>query len=290
MSNNDATFQWGSAHCGTSALVMDSPHSGTQYPADFGFACQLPALRQAQDTHVERLFGFAPQLNAAWVEAYFPRSYLDANRSCEEIDPGLLDAPWPGPLTGGAKVRLGKGLVWRLTDDGLPIYDRLLSVAEVQRRIDRCWVPYHTALATAIDAAHQRHGHVLHINCHSMPSTAGATATEFPGEEHPDFVLGNRDDTSSSAALLECLRSSLAAHGYSVAKNHPYKGVELVRRYSKPAEGRHSIQLEVNRRLYMNEQTLEPHEGFDAIRQHLLEALAVLVQCAKEEANSLPKQ
>lgn len=254
---------------GSTPLVLDSPHSGTDYPDDFGHACDLATLRQAEDTHVEKLYAFAPALGVAWVEAHFPRSYLDANRNTTEIDPELLDAPWPGPLEGGAKVRLGKGLVWRLTDNGQPIYARQLSVAEVQSRIARCWVPYHAAVAAAIEAAQARHGHCIHINCHSMPAVASSHATDFPGLEHADFVVGNRDDTSASAALARLVGEHLQQRGHSVSWNHPYKGVELVRRHGQPSQQRHSIQLEVNRRLYMDEATLAMHSGFAALQATL---------------------
>ena len=168
-----------------------------------------------------------------------------------------------------SKVRLGKGLIWRSTDGGLPIYQRCLSVGEVQDRIERCWVPYHAAVAQAIDAAHARHGYSVHINCHSMPAVASSHATEFPGEAHADFVVGNRDHSTSSPALAEQICEHLRALGYSVALNHPYKGVELVRRYSHPASQRHSVQLEINRKLYMDETTLAPNEGFAPLREHL---------------------
>jgi N-formylglutamate deformylase len=258
-------------------LVLDSPHSGVVYPADFDFACDLAVLRRAEDTHVEKLYAFAAELGTAWIEAHFPRSYLDANRNATEIDAGMLNAAWPGELDAGAKVKLGKGLIWRLTDEGLPIYQRFLSVAEVQNRIDRCWRPYHAAVEVAINTAHAAHGKVVHINCHSMPSVAAAAATEFPGEAHPDFVLGNRDNTTSSPELLETIRSVLAAKGYSVALNHPYKGVELVRRYSNPAQNRHSVQVEINRKLYMNEQTLEIHSGFAKLQADLHDMVAALL-------------
>ena len=131
---------------GHTPLVLDSPHSGTQYPDDFAHACDPLLLRRAEDTHVERLYDFAPALGVAWVEALFPRSYLDANRDVTEVDVDMLDGPWAGPVATDArvlsKVRLGKGLIWRMTDDGRPIYTRQLGVAEVQSRIDRCWAPY----------------------------------------------------------------------------------------------------------------------------------------------------
>ena len=260
-------------HSGTSALVLDSPHSGTQYPADFLFSCDALALRRAEDTHVDKLYDFAPSLGIHWVEAYFPRSYLDANRNTTEIDETLLDAPWPGAIETDAiamsKIRLGKGLIWRSTDDGLPIYSRRLSVAEVQARVVNCWQPYHAAIQSAIDAAHAQHGYSVHINCHSMPAIASSNATDFPGEAHADFVVGDRDGTTANPALSKLVCDHLHSLGYSVAYNHPYKGVELVRRYSNPAAQRHSIQLEINRKLYMDEETLDITPGFAALKANL---------------------
>jgi N-formylglutamate deformylase len=259
---------------GHTPLVLDSPHSGTAYPEDFRPVCDLATLRRAEDTHVEKLYAFAPAMGAAWIEAHFPRSYLDANRDTAELDTALLDGPWTEPLSADprvlAKVRLGKGLVWKLTDEGLPIYDRLLTADEVRHRIDSCWRPYHAAVAQAIDAAHARHGYSIHINCHSMPAIAGSHATDFPGLAHADFVIGDRDGSSADPALSQKLCEHLRARGYSVDYNHPYKGVELVRRHGRPAENRHSIQVEINRRLYMDEATLALDEaGAARLGEHL---------------------
>lgn len=267
---------------GSNALVLDSPHSGTAYPDDFGFACDYATLRRAEDTHVEKLYDFAPALGAAWVEALFPRSYLDANRNTTELDVSLLDGPWPDAIASDAallaKVRLGKGLIWRSTDEGVPLYARQLSVAEVQSRIARCWQPYHAAVKSAIDAAHARHGFSTHINCHSMPAVSSRYGTDFPGLVHADFVVGNRDETSSSAALGQFICSQLRALGFDVAYNHPYKGVELVRRYSDPGAQRHSVQIEINRRLYMDEGTLQMHAGFAPLKASLHSLVQTLAQ------------
>ncbi len=267
---------------GQTPLVLDSPHSGTDYPDDFRPACALPALRGAEDTHVEKLYDFAPALGVAWVEAHFPRSYLDANRNTTELDVSLLDGHWPHPVETDpailSKVRLGKGLIWRHTDEGLPIYDRQLPVAEVQARIDNCWQPYHAAVREAIDAAHARHGYSLHINCHSMPSVSGAHSTDFPGLVHADFVIGTRDDTSASAAVGALVTGHLRGLGYHVEYNHPYKGVELVRRYGDPVRHRHSVQVEINRRLYMDEQTLELTPGYENLKAGLRSLVEKLLE------------
>jgi len=267
---------------GSTPLVFDSPHSGTRYPQDFNFTCDLATLRRAEDTHVEKLYDFAPELGIAWVEALFPRSYLDANRSEREIDVSMLDGEWPHPLETDpvvlSKVRLGKGLVWKYTDDGVPLYERQLTVAEVERRIDRCWRPYHAAVAQAIDAAHARHGWNVHLNCHSMPAIAASHATEFPGLAHADFVLGDRDGTTASPRLAALVSDFLRGRGYTVAINHPYKGVELVRRYGVPAAGRHSLQVEINRKLYMDETTLALEPGSERLRRDLRELATELLR------------
>jgi N-formylglutamate deformylase len=159
----------------------------------------------------------------------------------------MIEGDWPLPVTTDQvvlqKVRLGKGLIWKFTDEGVPIYDRQLPAAELLQRIERCWKPYHAAVERAIDAAHVRHGYSIHINCHSMPSVAASHATLHPGLVHADFVIGDRDGSTSSPALSERICAFLRERGYS--------------RYGKPAEHRHSIQIEINRKLYMNEQTLD---------------------------------
>src|SRR6218665_2634332 len=153
-------MSWISQTPGSTPLILDSPHSGTRYPADFRHIVDLATLRRAEDTHVEKLYDFAPALGVAWIEAHFPRSYLDANRNTTEVDTTLLDGPWPLDVATDpvvlSKERLGKGLIWRATDEGLPVYERQLGVDEVLARIRNCWEPYPAAVAQAVEAAHAR--------------------------------------------------------------------------------------------------------------------------------------
>jgi N-formylglutamate deformylase len=111
-----------------------------------------------------------------------------------------------------------------------------------------------------------------------MPAVAASHATDFPGLVHADFVIGDRDGSTADPALSQQLCAHLRALGYSVDYNHPYKGVELVRRYGKPAERRHSIQVEINRKLYMDEQTLAPNEaGFARLQADLRSLVEMLL-------------
>ena len=103
-------------------IVVDSPHSGTDYPADFGSVLQGLALRQGEDTWVHELYASAPAHGATLIAAEFPRAYIDPNRSLTDIDALLLDEPWPGPVSPSRKTELGVGLVWRLMS-GQPLAD-----------------------------------------------------------------------------------------------------------------------------------------------------------------------
>ena len=179
-------------------LVLDSPHSGEHYPDDFYHAPPRDVVRQAEDTHVARLYSFAPKFGATLIEAMFPRAF---------------------------------GAVW-------------------------------------------------HIDCHSM-AAVGDAYSDDAGRPRKDFVLGDRDGTTCAPAFTALVAQTLAGLGYSVSINDPYKGVEIVRRYGGPNERRHSLQIEINRRLYMDEATLEPTVGYkklEADLERLLAAVSAYVQ------------
>jgi N-formylglutamate amidohydrolase len=259
-------------------LVLDSPHSGTCMPADFGSALPDSALRDGEDCFIDQLYLPAAERGIPLLAAQFPRTYLDPNRHAGDIDTDLLDAPWPDALVPSGKARIGKALVWRTLDDGRPIYDRKLTVAELRQRIARFHTPYHAALRRLLHAAHARHGQVFHINCHSMNAVSGKMGEGGAGQRRADVVLGDRDGTTCAPAFTAFVRDHLSALGYEVKVNDPFKGVELVRAFADPATGFHSLQLEVNKRLYMDEATLQKHDGFARLQADLmglLEAVAV---------------
>ena len=261
-------------------LVFDSPHSGQHYPADFGFSCDMAQLRMAEDTDIDDLYDFAPALGATLVCAEFPRSYLDPNRRVEDMDTTLIDGRWPHPVDQSPKTQSGIGLIWRSLGDMSPIYSRKLSVAEVTQRIDQCHAPYWAAVSSAIDSAHVQHGRVLHINCHSMPAVAGRSSWVKLGTQFADVVLGNRDGSTCSPAFTTMLAEAFRHEGLSVVINDPYKGVELVKRFGRPAENRHSIQVELNRKLYMIEATRERTANYGALKAALTRVMGKVAQFA----------
>jgi N-formylglutamate deformylase len=268
-------------------LVCDSPHSGTHYPDDFGHAIPRAALRWAEDTHVERLWSAAPTLGATMIQAHFPRSYVDVNRGLHDLDATMLDAPWPADagvaLAPSARTcELGMGLVWRQTPARAPIYARKLGVDEVRRRLEQCWQPYHAALHRACDQAWQRWGACWHLNLHSMPSNAYERLGLAVSRPLADFVLGDLRGQSCSPEFTETVRRVITDHGYRVAVNDPNQGQELVRLHGRPAQRRHSLQIEVNRALYMDEATREPGIGFEALQADISSMLLEVCRFVRE--------
>jgi N-formylglutamate amidohydrolase len=255
------------------ALVCDSPHSGVRYPEDFRPALAFEQLRAGEDTDVHVLWDALPAVGATLLAAEFPRSYVDPNRDVEDIDPEMLDAPWPGPVNAGEKTRLGIGLIWR--DAGhsgrKPIYDRKLTVAEVQARIDD---------------AYQRFGAVWHLNLHSMPANSYEGLQIRTDKRLADFVLGNRDGTTCDPGFTDLVADALRRRGYSVALNDPFKGVALIARLGRPAERRNSLQVEVHRGLYMDEPTRARSAGFEPLRRALGEVAGELAAYVRAQTGN----
>jgi len=261
------------AATGARPLVVDSPHSGRAYPGDFGHAAPLALLRRAEDAFVDDLFEDAPRHGAGFLKALFPRSYIDPNRHEGEIDEAMLAEFWPHRLEPSERTEMGLGLIRRLIKGNVQIYDRLLTVAEIEGRIAGYHRPYHDELEAMLGEAHARFGAVWHVNAHSMKALGRKRGQPIPRD---DFVLGDLEGESCDPDFTEFVAEQLRGFGYTVRLNHPFKGAELVKRFGRPQEGRHSLQIEVNRGLYMDEDRIEKTPGFDALKRDIDRLLAAI--------------
>jgi len=261
-------------------LFFDSPHSGSTYPADYDFILPLIHLRQAEDTYIEDLYEQAPNFGATLIDAQFPRSYIDVNRNELDFVPTDLADDWPGKLDPGPKAEVGTGLAWVRLFGSTDIYESKITTAQLQHRIDTYWKPYHDAISKTYEYLHSTFGCVYHVNCHSMPSVGNPKSVDGP-VDRPDFILGDRDGSTCEASFTQTVKEYLEQKGYTVTINYPFKGVELVRRYSDPTNYRHSLQIEINRRLYMNEITLEKIGGYNDLKTSITGLIKILADYAK---------
>ena len=238
-------------------LVCDSPHSGTDYPSDFGHAVATEDLRRSEDTHVQWLWDAVPGVGGTLVHATFPRSYIDPNRHERDINPAMLADAWRGATAPTERtLELGMGLVPSHTPTRLPIYARRLASHEITHRIAHYYRPYRQALAQALHTA-GAHGPRWHLNLHSMPSNAYERLGRVAPGPLADVVLGDLHGVSCSNGFTALVAEAFRQRGYRVAINDPYAGQDLLREFGAPSRGHESLQIEINRALYLNEQTRE---------------------------------
>jgi N-formylglutamate deformylase len=264
-------------------IVVESPHSGMEFPPDFRPAAPYGSIQTTWDAFVEELWGDAPAAGATLLRATFPRAYVDVNRAEDDIDETLLSEPWPVALTPTDYTKRGMGLIRRNALPDVPMYDRKLSVAEVQGRIASYYRPYREAVRHEIDAAHARSGIVFHVDCHSMKSRGNAMNIDS-GAARPDLVISDRHGTTADSAHTVWACDWFRARGFSVQMNVPYQGGDLVRSFGSPSDGRHSIQIEINRGIYMDESALTRGPRFAEIRQHCADFVRDLAERAAAAA------
>ena len=281
----DAVFRLALPASESAPVVFDSPHSGFEFPDDFRPAASLAALRTTWDAHVDGLLADAPAMGIPLLAAGFPRAYIDVNRAVDDLDPALLAGVWDGALAPTDYSRRGMGLVRRLALPDVPMYDAPLDPSAVRARIERWYRPYRARLATLLDETTRTHGTVWHLDWHSMKSRGNAMNVDA-GARRPDLVVSDRRGTTATPGLVDRIAAWFAARGYDVRCNDPYQGGDLVRTFGAPAQGRSSVQVEINRALYMDEASTEPHDGFAALRTDLCafaEAVADWARAAAEE-------
>ena len=217
-------------------LVVASPHSGSDYPAEFVAASRLDplSLRRSEDAFVDEIFADAPRLGAPMLAARFPRAYLDVNREAWELDPAMFADTLPNFVNiRSPRVRMGLGTIARVVASGEEIYSTKLFFAEAQERIEALYRPYHAALSRLVEDTASDFGFCLVVDCHSMPSSANGNA----GREGADIVLGDCHGAACAPRIVETARRYLARRGYSVALNAPYAGGFTTGHYGRPRRG-----------------------------------------------------
>lgn len=256
----------------TKPVIFNSPHSGAVYPERFLKLSRLDPLtiRASEDMDVNKLFKAAPQMGAVLQQANFPRAYLDVNREPYELDERMFFAPLP-PFanTGSTRVSGGLGTIARIVAENRDIYASKLDPEDALTRIELIYRPYHDSLRHLLARTHSRFGHALLIDCHSMPSHQSGKTSDADAETRPDMIVGDRYGTSCRSELIDHAVALLRQAGFAVSKNRPYAGGFITEHYGRPQRGLNAFQIEINRRLYMDEATLQRHAGFDALQQSL---------------------
>lgn len=260
-------------------FVFSSPHSGRFYPQSFLDASRLDprAIRSSEDMMVDALFADAIDLGAPLIRAVYPRAFLDVNREPFELDPKMFTGRVP-PFANIRSLRVagGLGTIPRIVCDAQDIYRDPMPIETALDRIDSVYKPYHDALRQLLAQTHVGFGKACLIDCHSMPSAMRAGH----GRLRPDIVLGDRFGISCAGELTEAAAQCLRDMGYTVCRNKPYAGGFITEHYGRPSRGLHALQIEINRALYMDEQNLELHDGFERLRSDMSCLIETLIRAS----------
>ncbi|WP_299845621.1 N-formylglutamate amidohydrolase [uncultured Roseovarius sp.] len=270
----------------TTSVVFASPHSGRDYPWSFIRRINLNehTVRSSEDAFVDQLFDRAPKFGAPFLKAGAPRAFVDLNRSAEELDPALIEG---APRLGhNPRVASGLGVVPRVVANGKAIYSGKISMAEAEARIETYWRPYHEALQTQLDQAHLMFGQAILIDCHSMPHEAMDSVARS-GIRRPEIVLGDRFGAAADEAIVDRVEQAFRDAGLVVTRNTPFAGAYITQHYGRPLRGRHAIQVEIDRALYMNEQMIRPNSNFASFRDLLAGVIADIAEIGRPAEQSL---
>lgn len=267
----------------SSAAVFSSPHSGREYPKALLERSRLDALaiRSSEDAFVDRLFAPAVRAGAPLLAARVPRAYVDLNRGQEELDPAVISGVRATGLN--PRVAAGLGVIPRIVAEGQPIYNGKISREEADRRIAVFHRPYHQALEGLMRMAASTFGHAVVFDCHSMPTDALRAAPRVRGQR-ADIVLGDRFGASAGRDYMAAARAAFVSAGFTVAANAPFAGGHITQRYGLPSRGRHAIQIEIDRGLYLDAKAMAPGRGYDDFARALAQVIPVLASIGQISA------
>lgn len=237
---------------------------------------------------MEEIFLGATKLGAPLLHALFPRAYVDPNREPYELDPAMFEEGLPNYVNSRSpRVSAGLGTIARVVANGAEIYRGPLSLAEALARIERHYWPYHAALKDLVEETRAAFGCCILLDCHSMPSSndinPDSDGKRPRGPKSLDFVLGNCHGTSCAPLITDCVAATLERLGYSVGRNVPYSGGFVTRHYGRPEAGLHSLQIEINRALYMDEEAITRKAELRFLAEQMNEVLRALGEIPPEK-------
>ena len=260
-------------------IVVTSPHSGRYYPENFLQASRLSAhdLRQSEDMYVDDLFGDAPNFGVLMISARYPRSFVDLNRSPNEIDPDLVADDLPVHREQSLpRVQAGLGTIPRIVAEDTPIYEDKLALADIRQRLQDIYHPFHSNLEAEISTLRDDYGATLLVDAHSMPSLATRNTAPRNRSAQIDIVLGTCHGRSCSDRVTDFISQYFRRSGYTIALNRPYAGGYITSHFGRPSDRNHAVQIEINRALYMNEASYEKSPNFESLKTDLTGLIAAL--------------
>ncbi|ATG46974.1 N-formylglutamate deformylase [Celeribacter ethanolicus] len=258
--------------CGSTPLLLNVPHAGTQVPDSLRAALTPGALDLSDtDWHMDRIARDLLPEGASLMVANVTRYAVDLNRPSDDK-----------PLYAGATT----GLMSTITFDGVPLYrpGAEPDAAEQAERIAAWWTPYHAALAAEIARIKAAHGYCVMLDMHSIRSQVPRL---FEGRL-PDLNLGTNSGAACAPGLSDAAFAALQASEYSAVRDGRFKGGYITRHYGQPEQNVHALQIEIAQECYMQEETPWSYipERADRLKETLARLIAVMADFHPETEQS----
>ncbi len=267
----------------STCVVFASPHSGRVYPQAFLKASVLDdrAIRSSEDAFVDQLLECVPDLGAPLLVATAPRAFLDLNRGADELDPAVVQGAQV--YAHNPRVVSGLGVIPRVVAGGRAIYRGKIPMAEARIRIRDLWHPYHNRLQGLLDESRQMFGQAILIDVHSMPHEAMEAIAARAGRR-PEIVIGDRYGAAASSRIVDQVEAAFVAGGFRIARNAPFAGAYIAQTYGRPVINQHAVQIEMDRRLYMDEAEISPSGEFLGFKATLCKVWAEIADIGRNQA------
>ncbi|TDR22737.1 N-formylglutamate amidohydrolase [Marinicella litoralis] len=220
-----------------SPLVISVPHDGALIPSDV-LSVMNPAVLDSTDRDylIGEVFDFE-DLAYSKIKANYSRHVIDLNR----------------PADGKALYhnQAETALCPSSTFDFQSIYQagHEPGQAEIDRRIELYWQPYHDQLTELIQSAKEQFGFCVLIDAHSIDDEV----PRFFEGQLPDINVGTFDGRSCEKPLEDMVLTELAGqNNFTFVSNGRFKGGFITRHYGHPEKHIHAIQLEHAKGSYLD--------------------------------------
>lgn len=224
-----------------SPIVISIPHCGMEFPEEV-----LPQYRDPEmlrfpddtDFFVDRLYEFAMEMNITIISSVYSRWLIDLNRP-----------PDNSPLYRDGRSLTALCPVTSFAGQELYREESIPDQKEIDRRIRLYYEPYHDMLTEILADLSQSHPQVLLWEAHSIRRVVPS----IQEEPFPDLILGDNNETSADPDIFSTVMDMLYNSDYQAAHNYPFRGGHITRLFGNPADGCHSLQLEMAKDLYMDD-------------------------------------
>ena len=229
-------------------FVLSVPHCGVDFPNELKEDYKPDMMSAPDDTDwfVHELYNFASELGITIIHAKYSRWVIDLNRDPKSV-----------PLYNDGRIITGLTTTTDFFGNDIYVSDeKIPDQKEIERRLKTYYWPYYAKIEALLNERIEEFGKVLLWDAHSIRKSVPTIRKE----DFPDMILGNNDETTADPKIISTALNNLRSGEFEISHNTPFKGGHITRYFGKPEKNVHTLQLEMNKILYMNDDELKFNE------------------------------